>query len=165
MIMDGNNFIINNNENGYIKFQTNNLNDRLTIEGDGDIYVNSLGTNGTVYSNNNILTNVNPSDKRLKQNINQLKYGLNEINELNPVSFQYKDSKDKSIKFGYIAQEVKDVLPEAVQEQNDGYLGMFPDKIDVVAVKAIQELYEMVLMQKKEIEQLQQELKRIKKNK
>jgi len=165
MIMDGNNFIINNNENGYIKFQTNNLNDRLTIEGDGDIYVNSLGTNGTVYSNNNILTNVNPSDKRLKQNINQLKYGLNEINELNPVSFQYKDSKDKSIKFGYIAQEVKDVLPEAVQEQNDGYLGMFPDKIDVVAVKAIQELYEMVLMQKKEIEQMQQEIKRIKKNK
>ena len=140
-------------------------NNRLLVNSTGEVTIRNLTTNGTVYSNNSILTNTNPSDKRLKENITNLKYGLNEINKLNPVSFQYKDSNDKSIKFGYIAQEAKEIIPEAVQIQKDGYFGMYPDKIDVIAVKAIQELYEMVISQQTQIEELKQEVKRLKNKK
>ena len=135
---------------------------RFYVRNNGNIEIVNLGSD-PVYSNNGVLTNVNPSDKRLKQNINNLKYGLNEINKLNPVSFQYKDSNDKAIKFGYIAQEVKDVIPEAVALQTDGYFGMYPDKIDVVTVKAIQELYQIVKEQQTQIEELKKELKQVKK--
>lgn len=153
-------FGISNKENANIIFGTNGLS-RVIIEGDGDFFIGNLGS-GALYSNGGILTNTNPSDELLKENINNLNYGLNEINKLNPVSFQYKDPKDKSIKFGYIAQQVKDIIPEAVQLQKDGYYGMYPDKIDVVAVKAIQELYQLVISQQQQIEELKQEIIKLK---
>lgn len=157
-----NNAYLINRAGGDFYLNADTLVNNITLKSNGNVDITDLGTD-PVYSNNGVLTNTNPSDKRLKQNINNFKYGLNEINKLNPVSFQYKDSKDNSIKFGYIAQEVKEIIPEAVETQKDGYLGMYPDKIDVVAVKAIQELYQMVINQQTQIEELKSEVKQLKK--
>ena len=157
-----NNAYLVNRAGGDFYLNADSLVNNITLKANGNVDITDLGSD-IVYSNNGVLTNTNPSDKRLKENINNLKYGLNEINKLNPVSFQYKDSKDKSIKFGYLAQEVKDIIPEAVAIQKDGYLGMYPDKIGVISVKAIQELYQIIINQQTQIEELKAEVKQLKK--
>jgi hypothetical protein len=103
----------------------------------GSAQVGSLGT-GTVYSSSGTLTNTNPSDKRLKENIISITYGLNEILKLNPVSFDWKNDNNKNKQFGFIAQEVQEVMPEAVIEGE--YLGLEKDAIYTALVNAIKEL-------------------------
>ena len=49
------------------------------------------------------------SDRRLKQNINPLKYGLEELLKLNSVSYDRKIG-DRSSDIGIIAQEVMEVV-------------------------------------------------------
>jgi hypothetical protein len=91
------------------------------------------------------------SDQRIKENINPLSYGLNEILQLNPVSYNQYDSEviDSEIvlketyksTIGLIAQEVNNLIPEAVGVGNNTELwGLDYDKIVPVLVKAIQEL-------------------------
>jgi hypothetical protein len=103
----------------------------------GSVQVGSLGT-GTVYSSSGTLTNTNPSDKRLKENITPITYGLNEILKLNPVSFDWKNDNNKNKQFGFIAQEVQEVMPEAVIDGE--YLGLEKDAIYTALINAIKEL-------------------------
>ena len=83
------------------------------------------------------------SDRRQKENIKGLEYGLNEVLRLNPVThtWLYSDATRPSI--GLIAQEVEEVLTELVNTSMDGdrevkaldYNGLIP-----VLIKSIQEL-------------------------
>ena len=102
-------------------------------------------------------TNIyNPSDVRLKQNIVTLTDGLNKIMGLNPVKFNWveefiSDEQDKDM-LGFIAQEVQNIVPEAVEGFSDGSsitvgeliienpLRVNEKFIIPVLVKAIQEL-------------------------
>jgi hypothetical protein len=106
----------------------------------GSVYVGSLGT-GTVYSNAGNLTNTNPSDYRLKNTIKPLTYGLNEVLQLNPKSFYYNDNAT-NLKYGFIAQEVKEVMPELARklDENSEYLGLETEGIFVTLVNAVKEL-------------------------
>lgn len=72
----------------------------------------ALGT-GIVYSNGGTLQSTNPSDRTLKENINSLQNNLDIINQLRPVSYNWIDKKTHgdSLNFGFIAQEVNDILP------------------------------------------------------
>lgn len=56
------------------------------------------------------------SDKREKDNIQPLPFGLEHLMKLNPVSYQWKNRVDKKIQYGLIAQEVQEVMPEAVYD-------------------------------------------------
>ena len=115
---------------------------KLNVNGSasfGSVYVGSLGT-GTVYSSSGSLTNTNPSDRRLKENITPIVYGLNEILQLNPVSFDWKNDNNKNKQFGFIAQEVKEIMPEAIIEGE--YLGLEKDAINTALVNAIKEIVE-----------------------
>ena len=108
----------------------------------GSVYVGALGT-GTVYSNAGFLTNTNPSDFRLKNTIKPLTYGLNEVMKLNPKSFYYNDNAT-NLKYGFIAQEVKEVMPELARklDENSDYLGLETEGIFVTLVNAVKELKE-----------------------
>lgn len=84
---------------------------RMTIDSSGNIGAPS-GSN--IYS---------ASDQRLKKNINSISEGLNKINNLNPINFNWIDGfcdeeKDKTLS-GFVAQEVKNVIPEAVNSFTD----------------------------------------------
>ena len=57
-------------------------------------------------------TLTNFSDQRLKKNIKTIGYGLKEILQLNPVDFNWKKDNKKS--YGFIAQEVRNIIPELV---------------------------------------------------
>ena len=96
------------------------------------------------------------SDGRLKDVTGEAK-GLEVIKKLNPVSFNWKSS-GKSAQ-GMIAQEVLEVMPECVSkgEEND-YYQMDYSKLVTPLIKAVQE-------QQEQIEELKQQINKLKKEK
>lgn len=116
---------------------------RFKISQSGNVYVSTLGT-GLLYSNAGTLTSTNPSDSRLKDDITDLQYGLNEILQLRPVSYNWKnDNINQGKQFGFIAQEVQEVMPELVKEfetEEGERLGLDKEGIYAALVNAIKEL-------------------------
>ena len=83
------------------------------------------------------------SDRRLKENILSTSVqALNEINQLNLVSFDYIENK-KHEEIGLIAQEVEDIIPQAISrdpESEDSYLHIDYTAFVPYLIKAVQEL-------------------------
>ena len=83
------------------------------------------------------------SDRRLKENISSTSVqALNEINQLNLVSFDYIETKNHE-EIGLIAQEVEDIIPQAISrdpEIEDSYLHIDYTAFVPYLIKAIQEL-------------------------
>lgn len=105
----------------------------------------SNGTDGYIYVNGGTLQLVDVSDSRIKENIRARNYGLTEILALNPITFDHiVGAKDVR---GFIAQEVKEVLPECVAIKDESATGGFVDQhflgttpMIPVLVAAIQDL-------------------------
>jgi hypothetical protein len=74
------------------------------------IYYGSVGVQLTMNAN----TWAVYSDMRLKNNINDLKYGLDKIMALRPVEYNWKHVENDTLRFGFIAQDVQNVIPELV---------------------------------------------------
>ena len=96
------------------------------------------------------------SDIRHKNNVLNINEGLNAVMLLRPVSYLWNDdyitdNGMEGLHFGFIAQEVKEILPDVILEQNneEKTLGLKYTELIPVLVKAVQEL-------KAEIEQLKQ---------
>jgi hypothetical protein len=93
-------------------------------------------TNGDYYFGGS-----NLSDVRSKHNINYISYSaIDKVNALKPATFYYNENPDIS-KGGFIAQDVKEVLPEFVTNKEDEKHMMGVDYYGIIAVltKAIQE--------------------------
>jgi hypothetical protein len=90
---------------------------------------------------------VNGSDRRLKTNIKAIETGLDVIEKLNPVTFNYIEeySKDTNLQTGFIAQEMleamseKDYVDSIVQKGKEFY-GVAYQSLIPILVKAVQEL-------------------------
>ena len=105
---------------------------------------------------------VGTSDSRLKQDIELINNGIENILKLNPVSYRYIiDSSNVNKRFGFIAQEVEAFLPNLVSERFDGmkllnYLDIIP-----INTKAIQEQQAIIQSQATEIESLKSQIQLI----
>lgn len=127
---------------------------------------------------------INTSDLREKESINTLKYGTESLMQLNPVAYQWKEEKygativpekDKRKKIGFIAQELKQVLPEVVQSEEwelvNGNLQKNPMKrlgvnyaeILPVVIKTTQEQQEIISSIKKQQNEIKTLLKELEK--
>ncbi len=80
-----------------------------------------------------------PSDLRLKTNVGSMASGLGAVEQLRPVTFNWKDGRDVLSHDGLIAQEVQAILPDLVVMGPDGYYGLDYNGLTAVLVKAIQE--------------------------
>jgi hypothetical protein len=88
-------------------------------------------------------TTCSASSERFKENINTLSYGLDAINQLNPVSFNYKKefNPDTSVRIGFIAEDVAQVIPELVVYGKDGQTeAVVYENLTAVLAGGIQEL-------------------------
>jgi hypothetical protein len=107
------------------------------------------GTGGAYCTPSGIWTNA--SDIKFKNNIENITYGLNEVLQLRPISYNLKELPDRRKQLGFIAQELKEHIPAIVEfdEGNDGFCVSYTEIIPVLA-KAIQE--QNVIVQKLESE-------------
>jgi hypothetical protein len=137
--------------NALFEVSSNGTKKSFQVYNNDNVQLYSLGT-GTVYSNGGVLTNTNPSDERLKDSIETLGWGLEEVMALRPVSFDWKNNRtNQGRQYGFIAQEVQSVMPELVTEfetvdgdQTVTRLGLEKDGIYAALVKAIQEQQTMI---------------------
>jgi hypothetical protein len=85
------------------------------------------------------------SDRRFKEDIKPLENTYSLIERLNPVKYSYKanEFKDKNFSakptYGFIAQEIKEVLPNIVTKGSDGYYSVNYIAIIPVLTQAIKE--------------------------
>jgi hypothetical protein len=93
------------------------------------------------------------SDARLKENISDTKYGLDDVLKLRGVDFNWIEKLDGKRDIGFIAQEVQEVLPELVKEvdslKEEGETHLTVDYAKVVPV-----LVEALKEQQKQIDEL-----------
>jgi hypothetical protein len=83
------------------------------------------------------------SDRRLKENIEDLSYGLDTILSLNPKKFDYISGGKNQL--GFVAQDIQTVIPEIVEQRPDGMLGLKTDMILPVMVNAIKQQQDQIV--------------------
>ena len=123
---------------------------------------NPLTMGGGAYCNS--FTWVNASDARLKDNIKPMnQYGLSQVMQLKPETYYYKKDTTKHQEVGFIAQEVKKIIPEVVSGSEGDIekgetLGISYGNMVPVLTKAIQEQQAIIEELKKKIEVLEQKI-------
>ncbi len=107
----------------------------------------------------------NPSDRRLKQNIQPLQYGLQTVLALRPVSYQWKNASDSRVNLGLIAQEVEPIVPEVVSrdENPEHHLALQYNGLIPVLIKAVQEQQALINEQRAQNAELKARLDRLEK--
>jgi len=104
------------------------------------------------------------SDRRLKTLGGSYRSGLSQILKIHPVRYRYKEENAMGIRdadehVGLVAQEVQQVIPEAVTENNKGYLLVNNDPIIWAMLNAIKEQQGLIRKQKQQIRAQQAQLK------
>jgi hypothetical protein len=105
-----------------------NLPSELFIDGDN----RAMGANSFIQT----------SDRNKKESIVNITSGLDVVGNLQGVTFDWKSTKKKSS--GFIAQDVKEVIPHAVEESHNGVLALKYSEIIAYQNEAIKELKGMI---------------------
>jgi hypothetical protein len=134
-------------------------NPQMVIKGDGNVGIGTtnpdqkLDVIGTIQASNllggalNITTDANgniirdPSDRRLKENIQPIENALDKVMRLRGVTYNWKDRQKMGSQtdYGMIAQEVAAVTPELTATSTDGVMGVKYTNMVGLLVNAIQE--------------------------
>ena len=91
--------------------------ERMRIGASGGVKVNILSNSSDVSTDaNGYFTTA--SDKRLKNDLGDCEYGLNEVLQVQPKRYTWKDGpEDANPTVGFFAQDVHDVMPEAAPRE------------------------------------------------
>ncbi len=132
---------------------------RMTITSAGDVGIGTqspgerLQVNGNIQATGNVFAScgtLSCSDARYKKNLEPLQDALEKLDALQAVSYDWKREDFPEHQFseerqvGLIAQQVRDVLPEVVHENRDGYLAVDYGRLTPLLVEAVKELSEDV---------------------
>ena len=110
----------------------------LTVEGNA-IFNCNVDIYGYTWSHGDIYQ---VSDRRLKFDLTPIESALDKIEKLSGYTFQMYNQEKRQL--GLIAQDVQAVIPEAVREDNTGYLGISYGNMIGLLVEGIKELREEV---------------------
>jgi hypothetical protein len=104
----------------------------------GSITANTVTASGTITASDVNST----SDQSLKTNVSSIENPLDKVDQLNGVSFQWKESGENAI--GVIAQEVEKVFPEVVHVNDEGLKTVSYGNLVAVLIEAVKELRQEV---------------------
>lgn len=119
----------------------------------GDAYINGTWTS---------------SDKRLKNNIDKISGSLDIISKISGYKYNYNELPDSVIslpkgrQYGVLAQELKEIMPEAVKLNNNGYYAVNYDMLIPVLLEGVKEQQTTIEKQNAKIEKLEQDMEEIK---
>ena len=109
---------------------------------------NTAGWAGTFYVNSNVWFEGSnlyaSSDERLKNIKENAVFTLEDVSNIRKVYYTYKNDETNKLELGVIAQDVQTICPQIVSVDDEGYLSVAYDKLSVVALSAIDELYQRV---------------------
>lgn len=96
------------------------------------------------------------SDERLKEFKGEIDVDFERLKTIPKQYFVWKDDEDKTVHVGTSAQKLRDVYPELVSgEEDKEYLGVQYELLSVVALKAVDKLYDYCKALEKRIEELE----------
>ncbi len=137
--------------NGEIGIGTRNPSEKLHVSG-------SICATGSIGS---------CSDERFKENIHDIDNALDRIEKIKGVEFNWKRDEYPDYDFsdeeqvGFIAQDLKEILPEVVSVGSNGYHSIDYGKLTPVLVEAVKQLKTDNDRKDRQIEELSQRLARI----
>ncbi|TSC82057.1 MAG: hypothetical protein G01um101420_587 [Parcubacteria group bacterium Gr01-1014_20] len=164
---------------GDIIFKTSST-ERMRVIRTGNVGINNSApsyrlhvtssTSGAIvagFQNSNGTCTINPtagsanctSDLRLKKNVSGIDNALSVISSIRGVTFEWKNQTDSVRHYGFIAQELEKVVPEAVSTDVDGYKSVGKDSLIPILVQAVQEQQKIIDELKSEAARLKNELK------
>ena len=117
--------------NGYVNIGTNLIMTQYVGGGTTTASIDNLG-----------YIQRTPSDAGLKENVEELTGGLNQILALNPVYYDWKNKEQYGAQrqIGFLAQEVEVIVPEVVSSGKDGLRSLDYSHLVATLTSAIQEL-------------------------
>jgi hypothetical protein len=136
-----NDFYINNESIGALVFSTQGS-DRVRIDSSGNVRFNAYGAGALTTDASGNITAV--SDERIKSNIRPFSRGLAEILAINPILHGYTEEsgldQTRDDYAGFSAQQVQQIIPEAIGENADGMLSFSDRPVMAALVNAMKEL-------------------------
>lgn len=157
----------------FLQFDLTPANPRIAGTGDEVAFYN---TQTNTFNSIQVANVYNYSDARAKEDVQTLKTGLSSVLSLRPVSYKWKhDEKvqllssnmddavsgaacgpkeDNQTQYGFLAQEVEEVIPDAIKTDEEGHKMINYTAIIPMLVQAVQELQATVEAQAQKIEQL-----------
>ena len=131
-------------------FGTSNL-ERVRVKGDGEINIGygttdngayRLQVKDSVYVGGNVsaAAYTTRSDYDLKDEIQNIDYGINEVMQMQPVKYTYKSNG--STQLGFIAQDLGVITPEVVSFEDK--MSVYYNALIPILTKAIQEQNDLI---------------------
>ena len=119
------------------------------LYGGGGVGTISITTNSTQYNTT--------SDVRLKDNIKTIVDGSSKIMAMNPVSHTWKANPTEDAVHGFIAQEMKDIVPESVtgEPESEEMMQMDYGRITPIIVAGLQDALKEIEKLKERINELE----------
>jgi len=115
----------------------------MRIQDSGNVSIGStnntykLDVTGTIRATGDVIAY---SDARVKDNVVTIENALDKVTKLRGVSYTRNDVEDKTTKIGVIAQEVLEVLPEVVQQDDEGKYSVAYGNMVGLLIESIKEL-------------------------
>jgi len=143
----------NSSNNSYLQFLSSDRNTEyglivgtassVTIQSSNGSLV-ALNDNTEIYGTLNVtgdITAFYTSDQRLKDNITPIPDALNKVLSISGNTFDWNDKSNKEGNdVGVVAQEILEVLPEAVTTRDNGYLAVRYERLVPLLIEAIKNL-------------------------
>ena len=101
----------------------------------------NLEVNGNINASNGFF---DTSDERLKDFYDDIDVDFDKLKAIPKKYFSWKNDENKEIHLGTSAQEIQKVYPEIVNESADGELSVDYSKLSVVALAAVDKLYDKI---------------------
>lgn len=129
---------------------------RMTISASGNVGIATVGPSYTLHVNGSVAgvgAYVNLSDGRLKKNVTPLTGGLALVSRIQPVRYEWKSTRERTVgkdlkldtgvrQIGFIAQDIAEIIPEAVSKDKskNAIMSVAESKLVPVLLAAIKEL-------------------------
>ncbi len=160
----GGNIRTNNNiiASGNVGIGANPTSDKLSVFG-------NIFTSGSISASGNIsaVGMCCSSDLRFKRDITPIGSAIAKILSIRGVNYHWRAEEfperqfNDRLQVGFVAQELGEVLPEAVVELKDGTMAVDYDRVAPLLVEGVKDLHMVIEEQRCEIDALRDELKEL----